>query len=164
MVYVNPFLGLALYMVFDGCDTFILEDFGGLNYFEYENLDKVIDSVTFLILLPIGFKYGVFYALLALLIFRLLGTFIYLLRRNEKYLILFPDFYISFLFFTIILKETGLYPKNNLSEYIFLLAGLIIFQLSMEIVYHYVYPKLWKGEGMSRKLLRIFGYKRKRVM
>jgi len=160
LIYIQPLLGIMIYVLFDSYDTLLLEDIGGMTYMEYERLDKIVDSATFLILLPLGLKYGNFAVLVALLIFRLVGTLIFYVKKKEYYLILFPNFFVSYLFLTIVLKEIVSEPVGK-SLYFVAMILLVFFQLSLEILYHYVYPHYLR-QGLLRKILGLLGYNSKR--
>jgi hypothetical protein len=157
LIYAQPLLGIGIYMLFDAYDTLLLEDIGGMTYSEYERIDKIIDSLTFLILLPLGLKYGNFIVLAVLLVLRIIGTALFIFRKKEYYLILFPNFFISYLFLAIFLKEMGFGSGFGFP----LLVLLILFQLSLELLYHYVYPH-FLHDGILRKTLSLLGYNSKR--
>lgn len=162
LIYWNPVLGIVVYVLFDSWDTLILEDWGGMGFKDYHRIDKVIDVTTYLILLPIGFRYQIFLPLLALLVFRIVGTFLFYLKRKEYYLIVFPNFFLVYLFFMILVSEKVFVFYNSLS-YVFAFVLLFLGQVILEIVYHYIYPN-YLTSGLLRRNLSLLGYKKERKL
>lgn len=156
-IYLRPLEGMVVYILFDSFDTLLLEDMGNLTYKQYHSVDKVIDVATYLTLLPLGLKYGVFSILLMLLLFRVIGTLFFYFRRNGYYLILFPNFFLTYLFFIILVGERILIFSN------YFLWIVILGQIFTEIVYHFIYPN-YLNSGILRQILKLFGYNRKRVI
>ena len=75
----------------------------------YQKSDKITDSFCYLIILFYILNYGNLsyqsnYLLIFLLVYRLIGTIIFLLNNNRTYLVYFPNFFLSVCFVLMIIN------------------------------------------------------------
>lgn len=161
LIYIRPIEGMVIYILLDSYDSLWLEGVGGLTYKEYQRVDKAIDVTSYLMLLPLGLKYDSFIVLLMLLLFRIVGTFLFYLRESEYYLILFPNLFLIYLFFVILIGEKFLVLTKYTGEYYSVLGVVILGQILIEVVYHFIYPNYLQS-GVLRQVLSLFGYNSRR--
>ena len=102
----------------------------------YQRLDKITDSICYTILLFYILNYGGLsvnynYILIGLVIYRLIGTYLFIKKNNRKYLFYFPNFFIEMsLLFSIITHFDISYKYS-------LIPLVIIFKLFQEYIMHY---------------------------
>ena len=103
----------------------------------YQKSDKITDSICYIIL----FFYittnnilpnSVNYILFVLLVFRLIGTYIFLTKNKRKYLVYFPNFYLDI---TLALSIIITYPiLNQYKTYI--IVFVIVCKILTELYLH----------------------------
>lgn len=141
IMFVDPLFGWILSQLFDYLDAVVLDQIYGIGRVGYTKVDKIMDLGVDLIMLAVSVKYGSFVPLLFLLIFRTVGQIVYWKTEKQWTLILFPNFFDSYWFWTVVLI-----PFNLPHSVIFLksLWGLVIL-MSLKAIHeffnHYFYPK-----------------------
>jgi len=105
--------------------------------FLYQSTDKITDTIIYTIL----FIYFIIhtrlsnvqnYILLFLLMFRIIGTTLFILNNSRRYLILFPNF---FLVISLTFAYFNYFKKYNKFLYLTCILG-IIYKISHEIYLH----------------------------
>ena len=102
----------------------------------YQRSDKITDSICYILLLlyilksnELSTRYK--YILTGLLIFRLIGTFLFISTNNRKYLFYFPNFFIEMALLFSIITYYKLTYKHSM------VILVIIFKLIQEYMMHY---------------------------
>ncbi|MCC7290036.1 hypothetical protein IT417_02195 [bacterium] len=101
MLY-RPFEGMLISILFDILDWFILS-FGKLPLKKYHEIDKPLDYLQYVFLIPILFHTPIFKVYLLLLGWRTIGYLLSLKLRTTKTYLFFPNFgeYVALIYFTI---------------------------------------------------------------
>ena len=105
--------------------------------FLYQASDKITDTIVYTILFIYSSIYANLsniqnYILLFLLIFRIIGTILFLLNNSRRYLIFFPNF---FLVISFIFAYFNYFKKYNKYLYLVCILG-ILYKISHEIYIH----------------------------
>ena len=102
----------------------------------YQRSDKITDSICYILLLlyilksnELSTRYK--YILTGLLIFRLIGTFMFISTNNRKYLFYFPNLFIEMALLFSIITYYKLTYKHSM------VILVIIFKLIQEYMMHY---------------------------
>lgn len=161
-IVIDPFWGMIIYLVFDNLDSFILEDYAKVKYVDYELVDKIIDWLTYFVMLFVAFQYGYFAIFLGLFLFRTIGFLLFEITTNEKYLMLFPNIFEALFVLLISIGSKYTLPTEGTFLYWFLIIFFIAGQILREVIIHYIYPKHFHS-GIIRYFLKKFGYSKKRL-
>jgi len=129
-----PFEGILLSMLFDCIDWWIL-GMGNLPKNFYHVLDKPLDYIGYLFLLPILINSEIFNVYLIFLIWRTLGMIVYGYSNNRKFFILFPNIseYIAFLYLLDLKFNLGVDVLNFK-----VIIAIIIIKIIQELYLHYI--------------------------
>lgn len=138
------FYKIILVMLFDGFNYTIPKKLLKIDWIHPSNInyhiyDKIGDTICYIILLFYIINNKIFpksytNILIYLLIFRIIGTVLFILRKNRNYLFYFPNFFIEItLAFSFILKHYSL--NNSLINLIIPLV--VILKIIQEYVMHY---------------------------
>lgn len=105
---------------------------------DYQKFDKIADSIIYIFLLlyilseeKLGSKIN--YILSILLLYRLLGTYLFIKTNNRKYLLYFPNFFLEISLFILIFQYYPFLKKN----YLIIFIILIIFKIIQEYYLHF---------------------------
>lgn len=106
----------------------------------YQKIDKIVDTICYVILLSYLAKYRIFNekylkAISLFLIYRIIGIILFCYSKNKNYLVYFPN-----LFITITMTIATIYHFNILKSYILLLC-IIISTLTVIQEYYMHYSK-----------------------
>ena len=104
----------------------------------YQKMDKVFDKIIYLILLYYVYKISYFsnnelLIFIFLIIYRIIGTVLYLKTNNRRYLFYFPNFYLELMLVFSLIKEFNLSKKIKIIGII----SLFIYKIVQEYVIHY---------------------------
>jgi hypothetical protein len=147
LFFINPWLGWLTFIFLDLIDSIPWRDVAKLGSFEYEMIDKDVDTFIFVVMLMSSFYSDAFLALLGLLLFRLIGQMLFIRTKNESFLIIFPNLFEAYWLWAIAIPLLDLPPnlfflKTN--------AGLdlvLLLKMGQELIKHklgprYVFPKI----------------------
>lgn len=131
MLY-RPLEGILLSMLFDVLDWLILS-FGKLPLKEYHNVDKPLDYLQYLFLIPLVFNTYIFDAYILLLAYRTLGQFVVSYFKDRRLYFLFPNFaeYLALAYFLI-----QRFNWNLELDSIYFIVSLTILKLVQEYWIH----------------------------
>ena len=119
-----------LLVILDGVDSiFTFYKKNNCNQtFYYQYLDKICDSISYLLLF-LFFKLE--NILLYLVLYRIIGVILFYITKNSIYLMLFFDFVKEYLFYSFVFKNNYIY-----------LPLFVICKIAYEIYFHSVINKL----------------------
>jgi hypothetical protein len=142
----NPFWGMVISMVLDMIDWHIL-GFSGLKHKYYHEIDKPLDYIQYLFLIPLVFNTTIFEPYILLLAWRTIGQVMFSKFNTHRIFILFPNIaeYLAFLYFFRL--EFSLNFQLDDPSIVF---GLIIFKLAQESILHI--PKWGYTWGLGNNL------------
>mgnify|MGYP001472398797 CR=1 FL=1 len=141
---IRPYLKLLLLILTDGIDCNVLHFFKLYNKrpickndpkTSYDVVDKITDSTSYILIFIMLintklFTYNERQFILLLLVYRLIGVFIFVLTKNRKMLFYFPNFFLEMTLLLVLAKEF----KFNYKPFIIL---VVIFKLMQEYILHY---------------------------
>lgn len=131
-IFFNPILGIFLSMFLDVLDWFILS-FGRIKREDYDRIDKPLDYIQYLFLIPILFNTPIFNFYIFLLLYRTFGYIFVRLTKNEKLFIFFPNFAEYYALAYLLINEYDI----NLSLYSFeLFISLFLLKIFQEYWIH----------------------------
>tara|TARA_Y100000741_G_C18255617_1_gene558849 strand:- start:1116 stop:1667 length:552 start_codon:yes stop_codon:yes gene_type:complete len=117
----------------------------GCDNLYYQKLDKISDSICYILLLFYILQNGNLstnynYLITLLLIYRLIGTYLFIIKNNRKYLFYFPNFFLEICLGLMIINY---YPVLKEKEFIIIII-IIIYKIITEYFHHYkrIYSKL----------------------
>ncbi len=121
-----PLIGGGISIWLDNIDWHTKELFGIQPIFEYQAIDKILDTYYLALLAIIAFKFGnklIRNVALGLFAFRLIGVLLFEVTHVRVFLFFFPNIFENFFFFYYILKTVASYePKiRYLGALIFIL-------------------------------------------
>ena len=104
----------------------------------YQINDKITDTITYIILLcyiltTSNITITQKKILITLLIFRIIGTVLFILKKDKKYLFYFPNFFLEISLSMVGINHFSL--KNQASNIVILLV--IIYKIIQEYILHY---------------------------
>ena len=99
----------------------------------YQKMDKITDTICYTILLLYIIKYGKLndnynYFLIILFIYRLIGTYLFIIKNNKKYLFYFHNFFLEICLYLMFINY---YPNLRYYENIIILC-IFIYKLIIE--------------------------------
>lgn len=96
----QPLYGMLLSMVLDMLD-WIIFSFAKLQRKDYDKMDKLLDYLQSLFLIPLLFNTYIFNAYMLLLAYRTIGQIIYFFTHKKAVFLLFPNFaeYLALLYY-----------------------------------------------------------------
>ena len=153
------FLKIVLIMTFiDNIDCKILRktnpDFHGVcQTLLYQKIDKITDSVCYVILMGYIIHHKLLsdndmYLLVGLLLFRLIGTALFLQSNNRKYLFYFPNFFLDFSLGLFVIQYFSIFKYKPI-----ILLVIFIYKIINEYFQHYA-PSLWNS--IWQNFIRLF--------
>lgn len=103
----------------------------------YQKMDKITDTICYTILLLYIIKYGKLndnynYFIIILFIYRLIGTYLFIIKNNKKYLFYFPNFFLEICLYLMFINY---YPNLRDYENIIILC-IFIYKLIIEYFLH----------------------------
>lgn len=105
----------------------------------YQKTDKITDIICYFILLCYIIKYynsNYIFTIIILFIFRLIGTILFIIKNDRKYLFYFPNFFLEITFGIILIKDI---PEFNNYKWI-IIINIIIYKILMEYYLHIYKP------------------------
>lgn len=144
----NPFWGIVVSMILDMLDWYILS-FAGLKVQQYHDIDKPLDYLQYIFLIPSVFNTSIFEAYIILLAWRTIGQIIFSKSNSHKIFILFPNIaeYLAFLYFFRLEFNLNFQLDEPL-----IVFGLFLFKLIQECVLHIpTWGYTWKWGYNIRK-------------
>ncbi len=128
-----PLEGILLSMFLDILDWYILS-WGGVPRSTYHKVDKPIDYIQYLFMIPPILSTPIFPTYMLFLIWRTIGHLVYYKTGKRAFFILFPNVaeYIAIVYF--ISERYGLGVSANSLQVILI---IIIFKIVMEVWLHY---------------------------
>lgn len=152
-IYITPFWGILLAIYFDAWDWDYLQKYNMPKHW-YHRIDKVVDYVEYLILLPIMYFTPVFYWYLGFLLWRTIGTAWYFFAdTKDSIFVFFPNMaeYIALFHF---MSETFGLGWNVVSwQWLF---GLLVYKTLVELQLHYFKVMLPVADKPQPALLQAF--------
>lgn len=108
------------------------------NNLYYQRLDKIIDSICYIILLYYIISINIFSNdinkfLIFLLIFRLIGVILFLFNNNRKFLFYFPNFFLEISLAYSLINYYDLYNIENI-----IIIIVIIYKVIQEYFMHFL--------------------------
>ena len=161
-------------MFFDNIDGRFVKRLGIHNYdhtltTEYQQHDKVADLIGYIVVLHYlykkkAFEDGKLMILTVVLIYRLIGDYIFFKEKNRKVLFYFPNIYEKLILFWAILSDTGLKPEKYTE--ILIIIFIVMFKTYHEFLLHYsddnhkgfkpIFGKFLKGKMPIMDFLKVF--------
>lgn len=149
--FLNPWIAWLLATFLDMLDSIPWRDMARLTSFEYEVVDRYVDSFIAFVMLLVAVGSVSFGLLSALLVFRLVGSVLFIRTKNQHSLIFFANFFEAYWLWAIAL------PLINLPTWgAFLvsktgLVFLLVLKMVQELIKHhfgpeYIFPhtdRLW---------------------
>lgn len=89
-ILVSPVWGYIWTVLFDYIDAIVFLHVQGISRRQYHYVDKNLDFVYFAVMLVVDSKYGLFIPLSLLLLYRLIGQYLYLQTHKITTFIFFP--------------------------------------------------------------------------
>ncbi len=86
-----PLWGFVVVVLLDWFDSYIVIHRLGFSRVEYQRWDKLVDWASQLVMVVMGSMHGLGVAMILLLLYRLIGHFVFIKTGNTKYFILFPN-------------------------------------------------------------------------
>lgn len=142
---VNLFIKIIIIILIDNLDSeipkILLDEWictiCGNNLY-YQRLDKIIDSICYIILLYYIISIKIFSNhinkfLIFLLIFRLIGVTLFLSNNDRKFLFYFPNFFLEISFIYSLINYYNLYNIENI-----LIILVIIYKIIQEYFMHFI--------------------------
>ncbi len=133
---ISPLLGWSVVYVLDLVD-YAAAIRGGITFTKYEWVDKTVDVITRFYMVYTAIHFGwPWFLLLIIVLYRLIGDILLLVKKERKYLFIFPNI-IEFFF-----PLYCLYMTLNLNE--FYLIFFFVFSLLLKLIHEYVlHVKNW---------------------
>ena len=115
----------------------------------YQKIGKITDSVCYIILMGYILYHKLLsdddmYLLVGLLIFRLIGTALFLKSNNRKYLFYFPNFFLDFSLGLFVIQHFSLFKYK-----LIILLGIFMYKIIHEYIQHY-------NKSIRLNFLRLF--------
>ena len=135
------FIKIPLIILTDSIDCgiphYLFDKWINCNTNIYQTTDKITDIVCYTLLLVYILKYGGLssnynYLLILLFIYRLIGTYLFLIKKNRTYLFYFPNFFLE-ICFGLVLINNFLILKNYKE---FILISIVIYKIILEYYLH----------------------------
>jgi hypothetical protein len=145
-MFIDPVIGILLSFLFDCLDAFVLYLFDVPYSGHYHKIDKRLDYLQYVLLLPIAWFYPIFNVILIAYIFRTIGDVLVYFTNRRIFFIIFPNF-IEYIFLIYLIIDRFSLPINWYSPYI--LIPLCIFKLVQELLIH----KTSFGQGYWKGIL-----------
>lgn len=152
-IYITPFWGMILAIYFDAWDWDYLQKYNMPKHW-YHRIDKVVDYIEYIVILPLMFFTPVFYWYVGFLIWRTLGTLLYFFAKTkDSIFVLFPNVaeYIALFYFMSVTFSLG---WNVVSAP--WLLGIVIYKLAVELQLHYFKAMLPVADKPQPALLKAF--------
>ena len=159
LTYFAPLLGLSLAYVFDLFDALVFY-LCKVPVGQYHLIDKPLDYLQYIMLIPIAYKTPVFNLFTIALVWRTFGMVLYEMTKNRLWFILFPNCvdYVLFIFFLLeflhrLAPMTGILGAIQSLQWSDprIWIGLVLFKLVQEISMHGLYTgdpyTAWKNIG-----------------
>lgn len=126
--YIIIIVGLVLLDSVDNrvdkkCDT---------KTFEYQSKDKIVDIVSYIFLLPVLKNVSAF--LYFLILYRIIGVFLFIYTKKSYWLIVFFDFIKEYLFFLALVNKDQMLPE-------FPLLPVVLLKVGFEYYHHQINNK-----------------------
>ena len=133
-VFTSPYFATITILVLDWADCSFYNRWG-FNRKEYNLIDKTLDLYWYIFILIYSFSYLPLFGLLFILfVYRLVGTFIYFIKRDDKIFIYFPNVFENVFYFLLILQFLKFYdyllqPKYFIPIFLICFVVRMIFEL-----------------------------------
>lgn len=150
IMFVNPLGGWVISQVLDYLDAVVLDQIYGIGRVYYTRIDKVMDLGVDIIMLAVSWNFGSFLPLLALIIFRTIGQFVYWKTGKQWIFILFPNFFESYWLWTVIVIPLTIPGSLLFLKGFWGLTILLLIKLFHEVFNHYLYPKYIYKHSMDK--------------
>ena len=145
MLNIPIFIKIPLIILTDSIDCgiphFLFDEWIDCNTDIYQTSDKITDMICYTLLLVyilhsggLSSKYN--YLLILLFIYRLIGTYLFLIKKDTTYLFYFPNFFLE-ICFGLVLINNFLILKNYKE---IILIVIVIYKLILEYYLH-IYKK-----------------------
>lgn len=134
-----PLEGMILSIVFDYLDWIIIT-ISDLPKALYHRLDKVLDYIQYIVLIPVLYTTPIFTLYMVFLIWRTIGHILFEKYGNKKVFFLFPNMgeYLALIYFLDLKFMWGIDVQS-----LTVLVPLLLFKLVMEYILHF------KSKGSS---------------
>ena len=149
-IYYDHFWGLIVFVFLDGIDSQFFLYLANLNRKTYEKLDKYIDWIGYMVMIFVSINSQFFIWLFLTLLFRLIGQLVFVITKNEKAFLYFPNFFEVFFFWFVSLKS----PSIEIYRFWFVIV--VLFVPLRELVLHLLWPNLIKSLGLKDGLFDYF--------
>ena len=116
----------------------------------YQILDKITDKICYIILYLFIIKSKIFtknelYFVTVLLLYRILGTYLFIKNKDRKYLFYFPNFYLEIVIGLFAIKHFSFLKKYKL----LIIIIILLFKIVSEYFHHY-------NSNILKRLLKTF--------
>lgn len=132
-MYIDPITGILLSFLFDCLDAFTLYLFGVPYSGYYHKIDKRLDYLQYIMVLPIAWQYPIFPYVLGALIYRSIGDLIVLYTGKRYFFVIFTNVVEYILLIYLVILKYNL--PFNWNDPIVLLC-LLLFKLTCEMIVH----------------------------
>jgi len=138
LLIFNPFWGIIFHFITDLFDGAFLNLTLKLSVVQYHKIDKVLDEFGSVCMVISGWRFGFFWPLVALFLFRLIGSYLFFKTEKRTYFVLFPNFLEPIYFIAVSLRSIGIiFPPQG---WVFWLA-IFAAQAFRDFWIHFLVPK-----------------------
>ncbi|MBI2103605.1 hypothetical protein HYT59_01215 [Candidatus Woesebacteria bacterium] len=160
-IFINPFWGFWIYATVDVFDSFFLFYWARISLGEYHLIDKYLDWIGYIVMIIVSIKLMAFPLLLALFLLRLFGQIVFLVTREDKYFIFFPNFFEFSFAYVVFLEARGINLLSTKLEYYLIYSVILLIQIIREVGLHLWWPRYWRKNG-NPEFMRDLGFKIKK--
>jgi hypothetical protein len=132
-MFVDPIVGILVSFFFDIIDSWILYMFGVPYKGYYHSIDKRLDYLQYIIMIPLVVRYPIFPYFIAVLIYRTIGDLLVYITGKRYYFLFFPNFVEYIVLIFLVIDRYSLPVKWD-NPYI--ITALIAIKLVQEGVLH----------------------------
>lgn len=147
-LFLVPVEGYIATVVFDWVDAMILLHIVHITRKQYQYFDKMLDLVSFVAMLLVGIRYGMFWPLLFFFVYRLIGYWLYMRTHDQRYFVYFPNFFEVVFLWTVVGKAMGITDHLVPSAYWTWLVVLFLLKELHEAYIHLYLVDLFKKKGV----------------
>lgn len=150
-MFVSPVWGYIWTVAFDYVDAIVWLHTLHISKAQYQYVDKILDFVYFLVMLVIGSQYGVFFPLVVLFVYRLIGQVIFMKNQDVRTFVFFPNVFELLFVWTVLGTITEFTNGMTAGETRIWILVLFLIKEGHEIFLHYVLPKYLRANHLDER-------------
>lgn len=156
-IYVKIILILLTDALDSGVPRLLYRDWISASTDTYQRTDKITDTICYVLLFLYLIRYAGLscqsnYALMFLLAYRIVGTGVFLIKNDRKYLFYFPNFFLEISLGLVLIHQFA-----SLQRYTtFILLCIVVYKLSLEYFMHVFAPRHRKNIECIKSCLKSF--------